>query len=123
MRVNNEDLLNGQPLDLSVSQNLKPIWLGHIANYAIQLVFTGTPIGNFKLQACNDEADPRLPTSDLLTKLVHWTDIADSAQAITAAGDHMWTVENAGYTWVRVVWTQTGGTGSLDSARSYVKGV
>lgn len=123
MRVNNEDLLDGQPLSLNSNQNLSAIWLGHIANYAIQLVFTGSPIGNFKLQASNDDVDPRLPQSDIESKIVNWTDVLDSAQAITAAGDHMWTVENAGYTWVRVVWTQTGGSGDLTSARAYVKGV
>lgn len=123
MRVNNEDLLNGVPLNLGTSQILKQIWLGHIANYAIQLVFTGTPGGNFKLQACNDEVDPRMPQAQIEAALVNWTDILDSAQVISAAGNHMWTVENAGYTWVRVVWTQTSGTGSLTSARAYVKGV
>jgi hypothetical protein len=122
MRVNNEDLLNGSPLSLATSQNLKPIWLGHIANYAIQLKFTGSPVGNFTLQASNDDVDSRLPTADLEAKIVNWTTIADSAQAISAAGDHVWTVENAGYMWVRVVWTQTGGTGTLVSARSYCKG-
>jgi hypothetical protein len=122
MRVNNEDLLNGNPVSLGTSANLKAIWLGHIANYAIQLVFTGTPNGTFKLQASNDEVDPRMPIAQIEAGLVNWTDIADSGQLITAAGNHTWTVENAGYAWVRVVWTQISGTGTLTSARSYCKG-
>lgn len=125
MRVKNEDLLQSTgPLSLASNQTLPAVWLGHIANYAIQLKFTGTPGGNFKLQASNDPGhiDAASKTNQV-SDLAIWTDIADSAQTISAAGDHMWTVENAGYTWVRVVWTQTSGSGSLTNARAYVKGV
>jgi hypothetical protein len=125
MRVKNEDLLDDSgPIDLSTSADLPAIWLGHIANYAIQLVFTGTPQGNFKLQASNDVGQILAASAAQQDEdITHWTDIADSALTVSAAGDIMWTVENAGYTWVRVVWTQTGGSGSLTSARAYVKGV
>lgn len=125
MRVKNENLLDDSgSVSLNANATLKPVWLGHIANYSIQLQFTGTPQGNFKLQASNDPgridaASGTLQVSDIAL----WTDIADSAQTISAAGDHMWTVENAGYNWVRVVWTQTGGSGTLTSARAYVKGI
>lgn len=122
MRVNNEDLLDGSALSLSTDQNLSAIWLGHIANYAIQLIFTGPLNGEFKLQASNDDVDPRLPQSIIDTKITHWTDILDSEQTVNSSGDHMWTVSNAGYTWVRVVWTRNSGTGVLNSARAYVKG-
>jgi hypothetical protein len=125
MRVKNENLLDDSgALDLSQNQTLKPVWLGHIANYAIQLQFSGTPGGNFKLQASNDPGRIDAASSTVqVSDLAIWTDIADSAQTISAAGDHMWTVENAGYNWVRVVWTVTGGSGSLTSARAYVKGI
>lgn len=124
MRVKNENLLDDSgPVDLSASADLKATWLGHISDYAIQLVFTGSPQGNFKLQASNDQGSIDSATGSVqLASIVNWTDIADSAQTISAAGDHMWTVENAGYTWVRVVWTQTGGSGTLTSGRVYVKG-
>lgn len=125
MRVKNENLLDDSgPVDLSANANLNPIWLGHICNYAIQLQFSGTPGGNFKLQASNDPGHINSATSTMqVSDLVIWTDIADSAATVSAAGDIMWTVENAGYNWVRVVWTQTSGSGSLTSARAYVKGV
>lgn len=125
MRVKNEDLLDDSgPVSLATSATLKPIWLGHISNYAIQLVFTGTPSGNFKLQASNDVGHINSASEDVQDNgLVNWTDIAGSAQTISAAGDHMWTVENAGYNWVRVVWTQTASTGTLTSAHAYVKGI
>jgi hypothetical protein len=125
MRVNNENLLDDSgPLDLSTNQTLNPIWLGHIVNYSIQLVFTGTPGGNFKLQASNDRGDINAPTQSAQDAgLMNWTDIADSAFTVSAAGNVMWDVQNAGHNWVRVVWTQTSGSGTLTVARSYVKGV
>lgn len=124
MRVFNEDLLNGTPVSMASSFNLKPIWLGHIANYAIQLVFTGTPGGNFKLQCSNDVGNPTgASEAEKYATVVNWTDVTDSAQTISAAGNHVYDVQNAGYNWVRVVWTQTSSTGSLTSARAYGKGV
>ena len=124
MRVKNESLLPNGAVDLTSSANLPAVWLGHIANYAIQLVFTGSPQGNFKLQASNDVGSiDSASASTQVSGITNWTDIADSAVTVSAAGDVMWTVENAGYTWVRVVWTATGGSGSLTSARAYVKGV
>lgn len=125
MRVKNENLIDDSgPVDLSASANLKATWLGHIANYAIQLVFTGAPQGNFKLQASNDVGSiDSTGAAQQVSGITNWTDIADSAATVSAAGDIMWTVENAGYTWVRVVWTATGGSGSLTVARAYVKGI
>lgn len=115
MRVSNETLQT-TATSLGASANLRAVWLGHISSFAIQLVFTGTPEGNFKLQASCDDLPPTgTPTN--------WTDIADSTITVAAAGNAMWNVENAGYTFVRVVWTRTGSTGSLTVARVMCKGV
>lgn len=124
MRIANEDLLNEVPVDMSTDFELRPIWLGHICNYSIQLVFTGSPNGTFKLQCSNDPGAPNggVSTNQALD-VVNWTDILDSDQLITAAGNHVWQVENAGYNWVRVVYTAAAGSGSLDVARVNVKGV
>lgn len=123
MRVANEDLIT-EAVDLSANAELRPIWLGHIAQYAIQLVFTGAPQGNFKLQASNDKGDVNAASrANQDVGIVNWTDVAGSPATVSAAGNIMWNAENVGYNWVRVVWTQTGGSGSLDSAKIYVKGV
>jgi len=127
MRVNNEDLLviNGEPApsDMSVSINMRPIWLGHIKDYSIQLVFTGAPVGEFKLQASNDLGMPASAgDSQKYVGVDNWTDVEGSDQAISAAGNHMYQVQNAGYNWVRVVYTATSGSGTLTKARSYCKG-
>lgn len=123
MRIANEDLLNGTLPDMVGSFNLRALWLGHICNYSIQLIFTGAPVGTFKLQASNDPGMPDGGQTPQAANVTNWTDITGSPQAISAAGNIMWNVENAGYTFVRVVYTVTSGTGTLTSARANVKGV
>ncbi len=127
-RVNNENLLlvGGvqQTTDMSSSFNMKPVWLGHIVNYSIQVVFTGTPGGNFTLQASCDPGHPNAASdAEKYADVVNWTTVADSAFTVSAAGDVMYNVQNTGYEWVRVVWTQTSGSGTITSARVKVKGV
>jgi hypothetical protein len=125
MRIANDSL--NISANLATDQQSDPIWLGHIANYSIQLVFTGTPDGVFKLQLSNDDGNPTASReSDRDYEVVNWTDIGGSSQIISAAGDLSYQVENAGYRWVRLVWEATSaGSGSpqITSARFNVKGV
>lgn len=124
MRIGNESFIEeGTSTNMGASFNSTPVWLGHICNYAIQLVFTGTPTGSLKLQASNDEGNPSLPPAEQYAGVSNWTDIADSGQAVTAAGNHMWQVSNAGYRWVRFVWSRTSSTGTLTVATFNVKGM
>ena len=121
MRIKN-DALTLSGTDLSSNVTSDPIWLGHIAHYSIQLIFTGTPMGAFKLQASNDEG---AKTNNLENaSITNWTDITGSSTNITAAGDLLYNVENAGYRWVRLVWTDSATvTGTLTVARYNLKGV
>lgn len=103
MRIKNQALtLDGTDMQSNIVSDA--VWLGHIAFYAVQVVFTGTPNGEFKLQASLDESDPNNPTS---TAVTNWTDITGSEESVTASGDLIWNVENSGYTFVRLVWTDT----------------
>jgi hypothetical protein len=124
MRIGNAPLQLDSS-DMSGSIISQPIWLGHIANYSIQLVFSGTPAGAFKLQCSNDEGDPNadkhVPPRDY--KVTNYTDILGSEQTVTEAGDLTYDTANIGYRWVRLVWTPTSGSGTLDGARFNVKGV
>ncbi len=128
MRINQENLLvvDGDTVTASLGANLelKPIYLGHVANYSIQLFFSGSPVGTLKLQASNDAGSPNSSReAQKYMGVQNWTDIKGSDQAITEAGDHMWQVENTGYIWVRVVYIRDSGTGNIDLANANVKGI
>lgn len=122
MRIKNDELTLSSTDMTAATITSDPIWLGHIANFAIQLVFTGTPNGTFKLQASNDEG--ARDTYIESPSISNWTDVDGSSQVISAAGDHMWNVQNCGYRWIRIVWTDSStGAATITSARMNVKGV
>lgn len=131
MRVQNQDLLEidgtRATVSLATSANLKPIWLGHVINASVQLVFTGTPAGNFKLQVSNDLGSIHSASeAQQYVGVSNWTDVADSTQTISAAGNISYELQNVAFEWVRVVWTATGagsGTPTLTIARSKIKGL
>lgn len=122
MRVQNENLaLNGTDMQSNIASN--PIWLGHIVNYSIQLVYTGSPNGSLKLQGSNDEGAKSNNVENV--NITNWSDIADTAVSVTAAGSNIYNIQNAGYRWVRLVWTNSssGSPSTLTSARYNVKGI
>ena len=121
MRIGNQTLipLGADTVVLTVF-NSKAIWLGHIANYAIQLAFSASSC-TFKLQGSCDAGDPQGQTqAEYEAKIVNWSDIAASSTSSTGAGNLMYNIQNAGYNWVRMVVT---GTATITSARFNVKGV
>lgn len=123
MRIHNQSLTLDSTNMASATITSRGVWLGHIADFSIQLVFTGAPVGTFKLQASNDvgtEDKGGAGWSD--TGVTHWTDL-DSSQAISAAGDLMYNYRGAGFRWVRVVYTKTSGTGTITVAKANCKGI
>lgn len=129
MRVANDNLLtlDGAAVSSSLasSRNYKPIWLGHIQNFSVQCVYTGTPNGTFKLQGSDDVGQVNSQSeANQSTGVTHWTDIADSSVVVAAAGDFMINYQNCGFEWVRLVWTAAGAgtTPVLTSARLKCKG-
>src|SRR5690349_16244487 len=128
-RIVNVDLLkyNGAAVSssLAASVNYQPVWIGHLEHFAVQAAYTGTPNGTFKLQASND---PGLINSqsqpNQSSGVTHWTDVADSDIVVAAAGNFMVNFQNAGFEWIRLVWTAAGAgtTPALSMARVVGKG-
>lgn len=104
-RYKNEQFLNAQSLDASF--NSDAILFDKCPEISIQLSFSGSsPTGSFKLQASDDIT---YDASSVST----WTDISGSSQAITTDGNHQWKLL-ARYKWIRVVYTRTSGTGTVN---------
>lgn len=100
-----------------------PVRLDQIYGYAIQAVYTGSPVGTLKLQASSDSPARQTQVSnggpDVVT---NWTDITDSSEAVSGAGSFMWNVTGCFYNYVRLVYTNASGTGVL-TAKLSEKGV
>lgn len=122
MRVQNEALtLNGTDMQSNIVSD--PVWLGHIVNFSIQLVYTGAPNGSFKLQGSNDEGAKSNNIENV--NITNWSDISSTTVNVTSAGSNIYNIENAGYRWVRLVWTDStsGSPSTLTSSRYNVKGI
>lgn len=86
-----------------------PVPLTNVFNYAIQIVFTGTPDGVFSLQS---SCDTDTPANMANSASMNWTTITDSQFTVVGAGNVEWNVDGAGYTWVQVVYTDSSGGAS-----------
>jgi len=96
-------------------------------SFGIQITFTGTPTGSFKLQASCDQATDALSSGNYSGNNLptHWTDIANSTFAVSAAGNVEWDYDMPGFNWVRVVYADSSGgssTAVISSATLNVKG-
>ena len=112
------NLQNIIPLNtvMNTTINSKALQLENMFGYSIQIVFTGTPTGTFKLQASADpvsKANQVFGANGVVTYTpTNRTDIANSSQSVSAAGNIMWNYNQlAGYNYVRVVYTD-GSSGS-----------
>jgi hypothetical protein len=79
-----------------------PLNLGDMRGYSLAVDFSGgggNLAGTLKLQASIDNS--------------LWIDVTGSSQAVTSSTDHMWSVTDAEYRYVRVSWTFTSGTGNM----------
>lgn len=103
MRIHNDSILAAGNMSGNLTSDSTP--LDHIYGFAIQCVFTGSPVGTLKLQSSCD-----LPN----TTPVNWTDVSGSEQSISAAGSHVWNFSGLFADWVRVVYTRTSGSGTLN---------
>lgn len=70
-------------------------------NFSIHSIFTGTPNGSMYIAVSIDNSN--------------WIVLADSAQAISEAGDVFYNVDVAGYSYAKLHYTAVSGTGSCSS--------
>lgn len=117
MRIENS-ALTFDTTDLSqTTATSNAVHLSHISQYAVQIVTSGSPTGVFKIQVSCDlgRTNGSVPTN--------WSDLASATMAVSAAGISFINLVDAGYSWFRVVYTKTSGTGAITSARFHSKGV
>lgn len=85
---------------VTAALNTVPLDLGDMTNYAIQVTFSANTIGGtLTLEGSLDQQT--------------WTTIPDSSQTVTGGAAHMWSVEKAGYRYVRAKWAYSAGSGTL----------
>lgn len=78
---------------------------------SIQAVWTGSPVGDFKIQTSDD-----FYTVSQSALITNWTDYTGSTQAAGgAAGNATWRIADAGDRWYRVVYTSTSGSGTVNA--------
>lgn len=122
MRIKNYDLVLSDS-DMQDAISSDPIYLGHIAHFSIQLVYTGTPNGAFKIQVSNDlgAVEDKID----LAQITNWTDLPNSSTAITAAGSMLFNESDIPYRWARLVWTDSssGDPSTVTVARVNLKGI
>ena len=77
--------------------------------YCIQIVFTGTPTGSFKLQGSNDNSATKTAAAQFPYVVTNWTDIPNSSQNVTEAGSVLLRdpAYFSQYNFVRAVYTDT----------------
>ncbi len=91
---------------MNTTINSAPVPLMQSWGYAIQVVFTGVPTGNFQLQASCDPI-PQARVEEVPP--TNWSTVINSTIAVSAAGNLLWNVADMAYTYVRVVYTDTSG--------------
>jgi hypothetical protein len=90
--------------DMSGAITSSPVRMDQTSSLSIQAVFTGSPAGSFKVQISNDDASP-----------TNWSDYANSTVTISGAGNQAWDIWAVAAKWVRLIYTPSGGSGTLNA--------
>lgn len=94
--------------DMTTTLTTAPFKMENIAKAAIQAVYTGSPVGVFKIQASCDLGTD----SQGVSSATNWTDLASATTNISAAGNLVVNLESS-VRYIRAVYTPTSGSGSL----------
>ena len=101
IKIKQEKILDLE--SMSASFESEPIDILYFRGYSISLVFTGSPVGSVKLQISNDSDDAE-----------NWIDLDDSTVSITEAGSIVYEVTESFSSFVKVVYTASSGSGSMN---------
>jgi hypothetical protein len=104
--------------DMSGNIASVPVLIDQSQMISIQAVFTGSPTGTLKVQISDD---PGKLLSGTPSGIVNWSDYTGSSVAVSAAGNQAFDIWAIGAKWIRIVYTASGGSGSL-SATAQTKG-
>jgi hypothetical protein len=87
-----------------------------LKNWSAQAEWTGTPTGTLKVQVSNkNPLGPNDNGSFPSFVAGDWVDLPDTTVAIAgSAGNQVYDAEDASYAWVKVIYTNTSGTGTLN---------
>lgn len=99
---------------MAATVNSIGIDLQQVALGSIQVVWTGTPVGNFTIEISNDICVVGL--TDPAENVVNWTTYTGSTQAAGGgSGSFMWNLCEVGYRWVRLKYTKSSSTGTASA--------
>lgn len=83
------------------------------SNLSFQAVITGSPVGTLKLQISDDVVPPSLGPDQSLN-VVNWSDYTGSSSSVSGAENFTYNLLESGYGWIRLVYTKTSGTGTMN---------
>lgn len=122
MRTSTINILTAGPQAMTGNITSDAIYIGQSMGCCIQAVFTGSPVGSFKLQISQDQGPNETIISATQAPVVNWSDYTGSATNINGGGNFSWDVTITNSRWIRLVYTFTSGTGTLQSVQCNVKG-
>lgn len=118
MRDPNGPIMTNVSLAATVASN--PVIMEQEVMCAIQAVWTGTPVGDFTVETCDDVGNP-LPDGTV-TGLTNWDTYTGSTLAAGGStGVFTWRIHSLPDRWVRLKYTATSSTGTIN-ARFNAKG-
>jgi len=113
---------------MNANINSSGIYLNQTFVYAIQAIWTGASAsGTVKIQVSCDNVPPVLYSSmggtakDPAANVVNWIDYPSTTQNVSGPGSFFWNFSDAGYPWVKLVFSYNSGTGSL-TVNAWTKG-
>lgn len=120
MRIFNSKEINAADMTGTDVVTSEPIWLGHIANWSVQLDWTrtsGALTGNYKIQVSNAATDTSQSPKLKPAEPVVWTDLGGASGSVVDApsGNALLNLVDAGYVWARIVYTNATGVGVLNA--------